>query len=142
MRYLAIDYGSRRLGLAMCDPEQTLVSPLCRLHHDPGRPHQSISQIQKLIAEHRVEALVVGLPLNMDSSEGEQARQTRVFADQLRRVIDLPLHFQDERLSSAAADELLDQMDLTSKQRKERRDALAACDILQDFLDVKTQNES
>lgn len=136
MRYLGIDYGLKRLGLAMCDPKQTIVSPLCRLHHDPGQPQRCIGAIKELVEEHGVEALVLGLPLNMDGSEGTQAKQTRQFGEQIGRVIDVPVHFQDERLSSAAADDLMDQMDLNPRQRKEKRDMLAACAILQDFLDA------
>jgi len=135
MRYLAIDYGLRRVGLAMCDPDEIIVSPLTQLRNDPGRPSMAIQQICQVISENKVDAVILGLPLNMDDSEGEQARQTRVFGDQLNGTIDVPLHYQDERLSSAAADEMMDGIGLTTKQRKEKRDKLAACAILQDYLD-------
>ena len=137
MRYLGIDYGLKRLGLAVCDASRTIVSPLCRLHHDPGNPHRSIREICKIVKENEINAFVVGLPLNMDGSEGEQARRTRVFADRLRRRIDLPVRFQDERLSTAVADEQMNDMNLSPAQRRERRDALAACVILREFLDAE-----
>ncbi len=137
MRYLAIDFGFKRLGLAICDPSETIVSPLCQLQIDKNRIEPVFQQIASLVSENRVEALLVGLPLNMDDSEGPQAKASRKFAEQLAKKIALPVHLQDERLSSQAADEKLLDSGLTRKKRKNRRDMLAACDILQDFLDRK-----
>jgi putative Holliday junction resolvase len=137
MRHLAIDYGLRRVGLALCDPDEIIVSPLTVLRNDPGRPSGAIQQIGDIVVENKVDAIVLGLPLNMDNTEGEQARQTRVFGEQLSRLVDVPLFYQDERLSSAAADEMMNGVGLTTKQRKEKRDMLAACAILQDYLDIR-----
>ena len=134
MRYLAIDYGLKRLGLALCDPSETIVSPLCQFEHDHKRPHMALDRLTKIIAEHQVEALVVGLPLNMDDSEGAQARITRRFAENLAQHVAVPMHMHDERLSSAAADEMLSNSEFTKGKKKKRRDMLAACDILQSFL--------
>ena len=134
MRYLAIDYGLKRLGLALCDPSETIVSPLCQFEHDHKRPQMALDRLTQIITEHQVQALVVGLPLNMDDSEGPQAKVTRRFAETLAQQITVPVHLQDERLSSAAADELLSNSDFTKAKRKQRRDMLAACDILQSFL--------
>ena len=77
---------------------------------------------------------MVGLPLNMDESEGEQAKLTRAFAGRLSEALGLEVHLQDERLSSMAAEEMLAERELTSKKRKQRRDMLSAGDILNDFL--------
>lgn len=131
MKYLAIDYGLKRTGLAVCDPSQTICSPLTVL--DSTR--NVISKLAEIIAEQNIEAVVVGLPLNMDGSEGPQAEKVRQFADKLKSEIDLPIHFQDERLTSFAADEKLDMADLSPAEKKQRRDAVAAADILQSFLD-------
>jgi putative Holliday junction resolvase len=141
MRYLAIDYGLKRLGLALCDPSETIVSPLCQLTLDRGRMDKTFEQIIGIIHENQVDALVVGLPLNMDDSEGPQAKVTRQFAGQMAGKISIPIYMQDERLSSHAADEKLLDSGLTRKKKKNRRDMLAACDILQDFLDHKTIND-
>ena len=140
MRYLAIDYGRRRLGLALSDPDEMIVSPLTVLRNDPGRPSVAILQIVAIIREYQVNAVILGLPLNMDDSEGEQARQTRVFGTQLSKQLDVPLHYQDERLISAAADDMMAGAGLTEKQRQEKRDMLAACAILQDYLDRLKRN--
>jgi len=134
MRYLSIDYGSKRVGLAICDAEETIVSPLRLLKVDPSRPQRLIEQIGRIVTEHQAEAVVVGLPLNMDDSEGQQAKLTRQFVKRLCKTVDKPVHFQDERLSSEAADGMLAESGLSKKKRKEKRDMLAACEILNDFL--------
>ena len=134
MRYLAIDYGLKRVGLAICDAGETIVSPLQLLKVDPSRPQRLIEQIERIVTEHQVEAVVVGLPLNMDDSEGQQAQLTRRFVKRLCETVNKPVHFQDERLSSEAADGMLAESGLSKKKRKEKRDMLAACEILNDFL--------
>ncbi len=135
MRYLAIDYGLKRVGLATCDPGETFVSPVCQLEAHPSQPEILIKRLKEVMDEYDAEAIVVGLPLNMDGSEGEQAKLTRAFAQRLSGAIDLEVHLQDERLSSMAADEQLAQREeLTKKKRKQRRDMLSACEILNDFL--------
>jgi putative Holliday junction resolvase len=131
MKFLAIDYGSRRTGLAVCDPSQTICSPLAVL--DSTR--DLIAQITEFIKTENAEAVVIGLPLNMDDSEGPQAKSVRAFAADLAKSIEIQIHFQDERLTSFVADEKLDMTDLSPAQKKQRRDAVAAADILQSFLD-------
>lgn len=135
MRYLAIDYGLKRLGLALCDASETIVSPLCQLQRDSKRPEVVLDRIKEIVGEYQIEALVVGLPLNMDGSEGGMVTVSRQFAEEVAGAVGLPLHMQDERLSTAAADELLNETEFTKDQKKRRRDMLAACDILQSFLD-------
>ena len=131
MKFLAIDYGSRRTGLAVCDPSQTICSPLAVL--DSTR--DLITQLTEFIKTENAEAVVIGLPLNMDDSEGPQAKSVRAFAADLAKSIEIQIHLQDERLTSFAADEKLDMTDLSPAQKKQRRDAVAAADILQTFLD-------
>jgi len=135
MRYLAIDYGLKRVGLALCDPSETFVSPLRQIETDGFDQNKVVEQIDKITRENEVEAIVVGLPLNMDNSEGRQAKLTRQFSDKLSQALSKPIFLQDERLSSAAADEMLADSGLSRKKQKEKRDMLAACDILRDFLD-------
>ena len=137
MRYLGIDYGRRRVGLAICDEEELIVSPLCQVNVDPGRLETLIERLKQIVKENEIEQVVLGLPVNMDDSEGEQAGRVRAFGRRLAHQIPAKLHLQDERLSTAAADEILAGSGLTHKKRKARRDMLAACDILQSFLDHK-----
>ena len=139
MRYLAIDNGRKRMGLAICDQDETIVSPLCQLDVDPGRVDQLIDRLKQIVEENEIEQVVLGLPVNMDDSEGAQARRARAFGRELAQRIPVELHLQDERLSTAAADEMLAESGLTQKKRKARRDMLAACDILRSFLGHKHQ---
>ncbi|MEN6334164.1 MAG: Holliday junction resolvase RuvX [Phycisphaerales bacterium] len=133
MRYLAIDYGLKRTGLAVCDASETIVSPLAVVQ---GRK-DLIERIKRVVVSEGIGAVVVGLPLNMDGTEGPQAKLVRAFGNELGRQIGIPVHFQDERLSSFEAEQRLMEMDLTWAKKKERLDALAAADILQTFLDQK-----
>jgi len=137
MRYIAIDFGLKRIGVAICDQSETIVSPLGQVQNDKSKQQAAIKKLLEIIAENNPQAIVMGLPINMDGSEGRQAELTRQFTQELSRQTQLPIHFQDERLSSAAADEILAEVGLTNKKRKQKRDMLAACNILQEFLDTR-----
>ena len=137
MRYLAIDQGHKRIGLALCDAEETMASPLKIIENGP----LLFQQIREVVQEYGIEAFVVGLPYNMDGTEGPRAVEVRRFAEKLMQTIPLPLDFFDERLSSFQAEEKLTGLDLTRKGKKKRMDAVAAAAIFQNFLDSKKQNE-
>jgi len=133
MRYLAIDYGTRRTGLAICDPNETIVSPLIVLQSE-----QTLSEkIGQIVKDESVEAIVLGLPLNMDDSEGPQTQLVMKFADQLQAHLKIPVYFQDERLSSFGAEEKLAPANLSKAEKKKRLDAVAAAEILEAFLEQK-----
>ena len=139
-RFLAIDPGGRRTGLALGDSETGLVSPaLCPpvapngvIHH--AHDAERLALLRKVVDREMPDALVLGLPLHIDGTAGAQARKSEALAARLRALTALPVHLQDERLSSAAADEVMAGTGLTHKQKKARRDALAACAVLRDFL--------
>lgn len=132
MRYLAVDFGERRVGLAMCDPSETIVSPLARI--DRRNDAQVIDEVLAAVAENEVDQVVIGLPVNMDGTEGPQAKRIRDFAAALAERLSVPMHFQNEQLTSFTADERLGQRDLTRGRHKARQDAIAAAVILEDFL--------
>jgi putative Holliday junction resolvase len=132
MRYLAIDLGDKRTGLAVGDNELRMAQPVCVLQVPIG--DLLITAITKAIEEQGVDALVMGLPLNMDGSLGQRVEITKTFAEKLRAATNLDIHFQDERLTSSAAEEQLSGSGKTHKQKKKMRDALAAAEILNDFL--------
>ena len=92
--------------------------------------------LAKAVDRHGPDALVVGLPINMDGTEGPAAKSVRDFGELLANATQLPLHYQDERLTSYAADQQMAQTGRTHKQKKELRDALAAAEILRDFLKI------
>ncbi len=134
MRYLAIDYGLKRIGLAICDAGEIIVSPLCQIENSSFNRQLAIDSILTLLREHVIEAIVVGFPVNMDGTQGEQARISRNFGEKIAEQSGLPVYYQDERLSSRAADRLLAEGGFTRKGKKARRDMIAACEILKDFL--------
>jgi putative Holliday junction resolvase len=133
MRYLAIDYGARRTGLAICDQSETIASP-----YGVIQGHKNIiEKITEIVDQENVEAVVVGLPLNMDDSTGPQAKLVLEFAKQLENELSVPVLFQDERLSSFAAREKLSLAEIPAKKQKRYVDAIAAAEILQAFLEQK-----
>ncbi len=136
-RYLGIDYGSKRIGLAVSDKDARIASPLRQVIEN-GNKSDVIQRIQKVVDEYEIDAVVLGLPLMMDGREEEQARRTRRFGEALAKGLGLAVEYWDERLSSHAADRLLDEREeLTAKGRKARRDALAAQVILQGYVDSR-----
>ena len=133
MRYLAIDHGFKRTGLAICDAGEVMTSPLCVVR---GRK-DVVARIAQIVAREEVEAVVVGLPLNMDGSEGPQAAKAKAFARELAGSVGVPIHLHDERLSSFGARERLDAMELPKARKRDLLDAVAAAEILRHFLDQK-----
>jgi 6-phosphogluconolactonase len=133
MRFLGIDHGDKRTGLALSDTAETLASP----HSVIQTQNESylIECIARLAAREAVDAVVVGLPLNMDGSEGPRAKRVRAFAEKLSAMVSVPIHFHDERLSSFAAESLFVGLEMTRKDKQKRLDAVAAANILQSYLD-------
>ncbi|NOG53909.1 MAG: Holliday junction resolvase RuvX [Planctomycetes bacterium] len=138
MRYLCFDIGDRRTGVAVGDDETRIASPVGSFEAR-FRPNDPIDRLlDTLISsvnDHQPDAIVLGLPLNMDGTHGPQARRIIALAEQLARRISLQIRLQDERLTSFEADQQMARSGLTHQQKKYRRDALAAAATLQDFLD-------
>lgn len=139
MRYLCIDLGDKRTGLAVGDAQTRLVSALSVLESPIGvRGGEGLlDALSKAVDEQLgtgAGELVVGLPLNMDDSEGPRAKMVRAFAARLGERVGRVVHFQDERLTSAAADWSMARSGMTRGEKKQKRDALAAAEILRDFL--------
>jgi len=132
MRVLAIDLGQKRTGLAVGSDVTGIVTPLKMI--DTASDHLRLDAIGAAIREHEPDALALGYPLNMDGSEGKPAKAMRALAEQLQQRFDLPVHLVDERTSSEAADEKMARSGLTHGQKKQRRDSLAASEILTRFL--------
>jgi len=133
MRYLAIDYGDKHTGLAVCDPAETIASPLTVIDGQKGL----LDKIARIATAENVEAIVLGLPLNMDDSTGPRARLVLKFAEQLKNHLQIPVHFQDERLTTFAAEDKIAPANLSRKKKKKRLDAIAAAQILETFLEQK-----
>jgi putative holliday junction resolvase len=127
---LAIDASKRRLGLAGTDPERRLVTPLATWNRD-GR---ELARLEGLIAERGVAALILGLPLNMDGSAGPMAQRARAFAAELHRRFGLPVLLQDERLTTFAVEDAIEEGRLPRPRRGQPLDHFAAAVILEDAL--------
>jgi len=138
-RWIGVDYGTRRIGLALSDPDQKIASPAANLHA-AGSPSTDARLVLEWAATYEAGGFVVGLPLNMDGSEGPQALVSKEFAQELQRQAGLPVHLWDERLSSVQADAYLAAAGVRHSRRASRRDALAAQVILQSFLDARRAN--
>ena len=138
-RFLGIDYGTKRIGLAVSDPKATMASPL-KTVQSRGDVAQDVGALVAVVREYEIDELVVGLPLNMDGTEGKQAKITRAFGEALTHQTKLPVHYCDERLSSFAAEELLRPAQLTRKKKKASLDRVAAQVMLQAFLDARAKD--
>lgn len=133
-RLLGFDLGTKTIGLAVSDSMLMVSSPLETLRRTKFTA--DAEKLLALIAEKEVGGLVLGLPRNMDGSEGPRAQSTRAFANNMAGKTDLPITFWDERLTTAEAERvLIDQADMNRKRRGEVIDKMAASIILQNFLD-------
>ncbi len=139
-RIAAIDYGARRIGVALSDRAQSLASPAAVLNAT-GRPEDNARIVIRWAEREEPAAWLVGLPLNMDGSEGEAARAVRVFAAALAAASTKPIQLWDERLTSFGADQHIKEMGLSRKKRRERQDALAACVLLQSYLQARVSSK-
>ncbi|MDP2619015.1 MAG: Holliday junction resolvase RuvX [Hyphomicrobiales bacterium] len=132
-RLIGIDLGTKTIGLALSDVERTIASPLVTLQRTKFR--NDANRLLALCTEHGVGGLVIGLPVNMDGTEGPRAQSTRAFARNLAEKIDLPIALWDERLSTAAVTRTLLEADASRARRARLVDKLAAAYILQGALD-------
>ena len=135
MKILAIDLGKARTGIAVSDEGELLASPVCVIQeYDRMRLADRVASVAK---EHRAGLLVLGLPRNMDGSEGESARSARDFGGLLEEKTGLPVAFQDERGTTVTAHNYLNQTNTRGRKRKSVVDAVAAVIILQNHLDYR-----
>lgn len=132
-RLLGLDYGTRRIGVAVSTPEQSLASAIEVIDRSSRDADQR--RLQKIAKDHRIVGLVVGLPILLSGSEGESARHAREFGAWAAEVTGLPLLFWDETFSSALADDVIREAGMNKKRAKQSRDMLAAQAFLQNYLD-------
>lgn len=135
-RILGIDFGERRIGLAVSDPTATIAQPLPTLQRRRGK-RPPVAAVAALAREHGAEAIVIGLPLTAEGEESDWTREVRSFGEKLARATGLPVEYLDERFTSAQAERVIRSIGLKKQEReqKERIDAAAAMLILQAFLD-------
>lgn len=136
MRIMAVDLGLVRTGIAVCDQQEILASPVGTITE--GNPEKVPALVAQEAVKLGAEMVVVGLPKNMDGSKGESAVRAENFAQKLRELTGLPVQMWDERMTTVTAIGFLNATDVRGRKRKEIVDALSASIILQNFLDSRT----
>jgi len=140
MRILSLDVGERRIGVAICDPQERLALPLTLLER--RNEEATLAAIADLVVSRGAEAIVVGLPLSLDGSQGPQAQRVMAFVEALAQRVAVPVATWDERLSTVEAERLLREAGHRRRALKGRRDAAAAAIILQSYLDRRRATAS
>ncbi len=140
MRILAVDPGSKRVGVALSDPTETIAQALATV---PAQPEESLPRRLAVIARsHEAERIIVGLPLRLDGTHGAEAAAARRLADAIRRESRLPVELVDERLTTAAAERALIAGGVKREQRRQGVDRVAATMLLQGHLDHRRRRKS
>jgi len=129
---LGLDVGDIRIGVALSDELCVAAHPLCTLTRKNRKV--DLIAISDLISIHKVERVIIGLPISLDGSIGPQAEKVQKFAQRLESVINIPIEFQDERFTTAEAEEILRELNKDTKEQKELIDEVAAVIILTDYL--------
>lgn len=136
MRILGLDFGSKTVGVAVSDPTGLIATGLEIIRREKEtKLRRTYARIEELCTEYGVEKIVLGLPLNMNGTEGERVIKTKAFAEDIERRTGLPIVFVDERLTTVEADELMMDLGIRREERKAHVDRIAAAYILQTYLD-------
>ena len=143
MRIMGLDFGSKTVGVAVSDPLLLTAQGIEIIRRkEENKLRRTLARIEELVQEYEVELIVLGLPRNMNDTEGERAAATREFAEKLERRTALPVHFRDERLTTVAADRTMMEAGIRRENRKEHVDRIAAVLILQEYLDYRKNTEA
>lgn len=139
MRYLGLDLGSRTLGVSLSDATGTIASSHSIIRHQEEYS-RLVLEVEKIVLEYQVSAIVLGYPKNMNNTLGEKAMLSEKFKSMLESRLHLPVYLMDERLSTKQAQDMLIANDTSRKKRKKVIDSVAATIILQSYLDKKEKN--
>jgi putative Holliday junction resolvase len=138
MRVLGIDYGDRSIGLAVSD--RLLIAAHAIGSYQIKNRKADAEYFKTLAEQHQVSEIVIGLPLQMDGSEGTRVKKTREFAEWLKGILGLPIVFWDERLTTKQALHILQQQKMNGRKKKKLKDQVAATIILSNYLESKREN--
>ena len=133
MKILSVDYGDVRTGIAISDVRGMLASPLCVI--EQSYQPKLVDKIVQIVEENKIEKIVIGLPRNMDGSYGYRCDECRSLGDAIAQKIDVDIFYEDERLTTVMAHNVLSDNNVRGKKRKQTVDAVSAVMILQSFLD-------
>jgi putative Holliday junction resolvase len=133
MRILALDHGTKRIGVAVSDETKTIAQPL---EYIPAKPFAGfLARLRKLLVEKEIDLVLIGLPRNLDGGYGPAAQKVQAFVSVLQTAITVPIKTWDERLTSAQANRVLIRGKVRRNKRKEKVDKMAAAILLQSYLD-------
>lgn len=139
MRIMGLDFGSKTVGVAISDPLLITAQGKEIIRRErPDKLRKTLARIEELILENEVSEIVLGLPKNMDDSEGERVEKTKEFKEMLERRTGLTVTLWDERLTTVAADKYMMEAGIRRENRKEYVDEIAAVFILQGYLDRRS----
>ena len=142
-RILGLDFGSKTVGVAISDPLGLTAQGLEIVRRErENKLRRTLSRIEEIIEEYGVTRIVLGLPKNMNGTEGPRAAATREFGESLERRTGLPVTLWDERLTTVAADKAMDEMEIKHEDRREYVDEIAAIFILQGYMDSVKMREN
>lgn len=135
MKIMSIDYGDVRTGIAFCDVNEKLAYPytVIKENYLP----KLVNKIAEVIEKEQPEKIVIGLPRNMDGSYGYRCDECKNLGEELSKIVNLPIDFQDERLTTVIADQVLHENNVHGKKKKQNIDAVSAVEILQSYIDKK-----
>ena len=135
-RIMGLDHGSKTVGVALSDPLRITAEPFETIvRRSENKLRQTLSRLEQIIQEYDVREIVLGLPLNMDGTQGERALKTLEFRDMLEKRTGIKVKMLDERLTTVAADEMLEEMEVPKAKRKDYIDQVAASIILREYLE-------
>ena len=135
MRYLGLDLGSKTLGISISDMTNTIASVYTTLYFKDENYRSLLLPLKEIVIKENINALVLGLPKNMNNTLGERAMITLDFKTMLEDTLNLPVFMEDERLTSVISNNVLIKADVSRKKRKKKVDGMAAVIILQGYLD-------
>ncbi len=140
MRIMAVDYGDAHTGLACCDKNEVLATPLCII--DEWNFEKCAQKVAKAAEENEAEMLVVGNPINMNGTVGPRSEKCRKFADLLKTLVNIPVEMWDERGTTVTAHQMMNEVNKRGKKRKAVIDAVAAAIILENYLSYRANRKN
>lgn len=140
MRIMAVDYGDAHTGLACCDKNEVLATPLCII--DEWNFEKCAQKVAKAAEENEAEMLIVGNPINMNGTVGPRSEKCRKFADLLKTLVSIPVEMWDERGTTVTAHQMMNEVNKRGKKRKAVIDAVAAAIILENYLSYRANRKN
>ncbi len=140
MKYLGLDLGTKTLGVSISDPTGLLAKSYTVIRHQ-DEPDYLVKEVQKIVSQEKIEAIVLGYPKNMNNTIGPRAEASLAFQKKLEKALQIPVFLMDERLSTKEAEKVLIQGNMRREKRKKIIDAIAAVIILQEFMDKRRMED-